>query len=79
MDQALIQVGLPVKCAWGDCDTRGFVKPHNYGGWIRRWHKKWYCPTHAKEAKEIYDSIIERYKTLEPKNDIEDLYKLLED
>lgn len=84
MDEALLQVGLPVSCSWGDCDTKGFVKPQtDYDGWIRRWHKKWYCPSHAAKAKETYDSIVEQYKTPEAPPSTEeaeaDLYAILED
>jgi len=80
MDAALELVGLPVKCAFGDCKTRGFVKPAtDYGGWFRRSFKKWYCTEHAKVAKEVHDRIAETYKTPEPKQDTtEELYKLLD-
>lgn len=83
MDEALIQVGLPVKCVWGDCNTKGFVKPWtDYGGWGRRSRTKWYCPAHAKKAQELYDDITERYKTpdpgLIPADTEAELYKLLD-
>lgn len=84
MDQALIQVGLPVKCCWADCETKGFVKPWtNYGGWARRLRRKWYCPDHAKQAKQFYDNIVESYKTPDPapepaKETVEELYALLD-
>lgn len=84
MEEAIIQIGLPVKCAWGDCETTGFVKPgSDHGGWLRRSFIKWYCPDHAKEAKEMYDRIAEKYRTPElvqaSDNAEEELYKLLED
>lgn len=78
MDQALIQVGLPVKCDWADCKTKGFVKPDGkYGGWVKRWHKRWYCPKHAKKAQEHYDAVLARYETPAPEptpqNDLQNL------
>jgi len=83
MDQALLQVGLPVTCSWADCKTKGFVKPGtDYGGWIKRWRRQWYCPTHAKEAQAYYDSVVARYATPDPEPEPEDttdaLYKLLD-
>ena len=27
MDETLIQIGLPVKCIYADCQAKGFVKP----------------------------------------------------
>jgi hypothetical protein len=83
MDQALVQVGLPVRCSWGECSTQGFVKPRtDYGGWMRRSTKRWYCPDHAKKAKEHYDSIVEQYRNPKPEpaptNTTEELYKLLD-
>jgi hypothetical protein len=84
MDAALELVGLPVKCAWGDCGTKGFVKPRtDYGGWVKRWHKQWYCPKHAEQAQKHYDAIVERYKN--PPVEVagedttqDELYKLLD-
>lgn len=83
MDQALTQVGLPVRCAWADCQTKGFVKPAtDHGGWMRRTGRRWYCPDHAKEAKQFYDSIVAKYATPDPEPIPEDteaeLYKLLD-
>lgn len=79
MDNALIQVGLPVKCSWGDCEATGFVKPAtDYGGWSRHWRRKWYCPEHTAEAKLMYDKSLERYKTPGPaKNELQDLMDLI--
>lgn len=85
MEQALIQVGLPVRCCWADCEATGFVKPGtDYGGWVRRLRKSWYCPEHAKQAQEFYNNIVERYRTPEPVIDeveqtVDDLYKLIDE
>lgn len=50
MDEALLQVGLPVKCK--RCGVKGSVKPRtDYNGWFRwrlmRGASRWYCPEHA--------------------------------
>ena len=89
MDQALIQVGLPVKCAYGDCGVTSFVKPHNYGGWyksrlMRFKRKKWFCPAHAKKGEDIDNRFYQTYATPVEKVELKDsteeeLYKLLED
>lgn len=84
MDQALIQVGLPVKCR--KCLTPGRVKPSSdYDGWyrLRISRKEWFCPEHAKIGKDMDQRFYEKYKTPEPavdpdKEDIEELYKLLD-
>lgn len=58
MEEALIQVGLPVSCAYGGCDKTSNIKPGtDWGGWGRwkplhaRW--QWYCPKHASHAEWI--------------------------
>lgn len=89
MDPALAKVGLPVKCAYGDCTTSGFVKPgSDYGGWyksrlFRFKRKRWFCPKHFEEGKAIDDKFYKTYKTpdpeLSPESATEALYKLLED
>jgi len=77
MDQALIQVGLPVTCAYGDCGTKGFVKPRNtentdYAGWYKskffrlRLRKRWFCPEHYEEGQRIDNQFYENYKTPDP-------------
>lgn len=85
MDEALIQVGLPVKCIYADCQTRGFVKPGtDYGGWYkariyRKRKNKWFCPEHYNNGKEADERF---YKTPQPElkdTTEEELYKLLED
>lgn len=83
MDQALLQVGLPVKCSWGDCGIKAFVKAGtDHDGWTRRWRKKWYCPEHSKKAQQKYDAFVEQYKNLELESKTEtteeELYKLLD-
>ncbi|MES1987272.1 MAG: hypothetical protein V4440_04440 [Pseudomonadota bacterium] len=80
MDQALIQVGLPVKCDWADCGTTGFVKAgSDHGGWHRHTLKRWYCPKHAKKAAEQYKAFQDKYATPEPEvSTEEELYKLLD-
>ena len=92
MDQALIQVGLPVQCAYGDCGQKGFVKPRSdYGGWYKsklfrfRPRKRWYCPEHHDFGKQRDDHFYDRYKTPEPpveekvtESTTEELYKLLD-
>lgn len=84
MDQALIQVGLPVRCK--TCLAIGFVKPGTkHGGWgsIRLLgRRKWYCPKHAKKAKEFNERMEDNYKTPQPGRMVEktqeELYKLLD-
>ncbi len=88
MEQALIQVGLPVKCAHGDCSATGFVKPKEHDGWYKskffrfRPTKRWYCPEHYKEGRAIDNEFYENYKTPgpepEPENVEKELYKLLD-
>lgn len=90
MDQAIIQVGLPVKCAYGDCKATGFVKPaSDYGGWYKsrlfrfRISKRWFCPKHAQKGKDIDKKFYEMTKTPAPaaepaKETVEDLYALLD-
>jgi hypothetical protein len=89
MEQALIQVGLPVTCGLGDCETKGFVKPWtDYGGWYRsklfrrRPRQKWFCPDHHQEGQAIDNRFYENYKTPDPEPEPEnveaDLYKLLD-
>jgi hypothetical protein len=88
MDPALTKVGLPVSCAFGDCETKGFVKPKSdYGGWyksrlFRFKRKRWFCPKHFEEGKAIDDKFYEKYKTpvakLPPEDATEALYKLLD-
>lgn len=93
MEEALIQVGLPVTCAWGDCGTRGFVKPRfvtpDYGGWyksklFRFKRKRWYCPEHYENGREIDNKFYENYKTPDPypaekvEATVDELYKLLD-
>lgn len=92
MEEALLQVGLPVKCAYGDCETTGFVKPlcvdPKRGGWYKsrmfrfRIGKRWFCPKHAKKAKEMEDKFYEKYRTPAPEpkaeDTVEELYKLLD-
>ena len=92
MDQSLVQVGLPAHCAFGDCDTKGFVKPHtDYGGWYKSkmfrklFHKRWFCPEHYEEGRTIDNKFYKNYLTPDPypAEEIEatqdKLYKLLED
>lgn len=91
MEEALIQVGLPVTCAFGDCGTKGFVKPAtDYGGWYKskffrlRFKKRWYCPEHYEKGREIDNRFYENYKTPDPypeesvEKTEEELYKLLD-
>lgn len=88
MDQSLIKVGLPVSCAFGDCEVTGYVKPaSDYGGWyksrlFRFKRKRWFCPDHAKEGKAIDDKFYQNYKTpapeIKPEDATEALYKLLD-
>ena len=75
MEPALLNVGLPVLCAGATdeairCDLRGFVKPGtDYSGWyksklLRGYStKRWFCPEHASDGKEIDDRFYARYQT----------------
>jgi len=88
MEEALIQVGLPVKC--GTCKERGFVKPGtDYNGWHKsrllrgQSTKKWYCPgDHADWARELDRKFYEENRNPEPEPPVEnvedELYKLLD-
>lgn len=91
MEQALIQVGLPVKCAFGDCESTGFVKPHtDHDGWYKskmfrmRPRKRWFCPEHYERGREIDNRFYENYKTPDPypeqaiEDTVDELYKLLD-
>lgn len=75
MDQALIQVGLPVKCRWGECDATDFIKPRFvdpiHKGWYkskmyRYKNKHWYCPEHYEKGREVDNHFYENYKTPDP-------------
>lgn len=76
MEEALIQVGLPVTCAWGDCGTKGNVKPKfvdpTHGGWYKskmfrmRPKKKWFCPEHYEEGRALDNRFYENFKTPDP-------------
>lgn len=83
MEQALIKVGLPVKCR--KCGKKGFVKPGtDYGGWFgsrlfKLRHLRWYCPKHAKIGKAVDDRFFEHCRDPEPAPDaIADLYAILD-
>lgn len=90
MDQALIQVGLPVKCR--KCLAPGFVKPNSdYGGWYKSKmfrmfpRNRWYCPEHYEIGRSVDNKFYENYKTPDPYPEkpkveatVEDLYKLLD-
>lgn len=93
MEEAIIQVGLAVKCNYGDCGTVGRVKPKDYNGWYKckmlrmRWKKQWFCPEHYEQGREIDNRFYENYKTPHPYTDQElesrkqteeELYKLLD-
>jgi hypothetical protein len=90
MDQALIQVGLPVRCVYADCGVSGYVKPSfvdpEHGGWyksrlFRRQRKRWYCPKHHQEGRAKDKWFYDKYQTPEPEkspqNVVEELYKLI--
>ena len=86
MEEALIQIGLPVKCIYANCQSRGFVKPRSdYGGWYkakiyRKRKKRWFCPEHYEKGEELDKRFFEDYKTPTPEiSTEEELYKLLED
>jgi len=88
MDEALLKVGLPVKCR--KCRLEGRVKPHNYGGWYkctifpRSVTNKWFCPGHYDIANDMEDRFYQMSITPEPEpiveteETVEDLYKLLD-
>lgn len=73
MDHTLIRIGLPVKCAYGDCGTKDFVKPNtDYGGWYKskmfrfKPRKRWFCPEHYEFARNKDNHFYENYKTPDP-------------
>lgn len=88
MEEALIHIGLPVKCRC--CDNRGFVKPcSDYGGWYKsKFYRlkrlKWFCPEHYEIGRDVDNKFYENYKTPDPYNakDVpsieEELYALLD-
>lgn len=91
MEQALLQVGLPVICGFGDCGLKGFVKPKNYDGWYKsrllrgQLTKRWFCPDHAIEGKNIDNKFYDETATPAPEppvptteDKLENLYKELE-
>lgn len=89
VDNALVRVGLPVKCGWGDCEATGFVKPAtDYGGWYKskmfrlRIKKRWFCPEHYEKGRELDNRFYENYKTPdpypEPEDSLDELYKLID-
>jgi len=92
VEEAIIQVGLAVKCSYGDCETAGRVKPAtDYGGWyklkmfrLRNWKKRWYCPEHYEQGRELDNRFYENWKTPDPytekdtANIEEELYALLD-
>lgn len=94
MEEALVQIGLPVTCAYADCGVKGFVKPAtDYGGWYKskmfrfKIRKRWFCPEHYEKGREIDNKFYENFKTPDPYTDTElksmeetqdELYKLLD-
>lgn len=92
MEEALIQVGLPVKCR--KCLKEGRVKPAfvdpTHGGWykskmFRTKRLRWYCPEHYELGREEDNRFYENYKTPDPYPEDatvaqteEELYKLLD-
>lgn len=94
MEEALLQVGLPVKCDWGDCGATGFVKPKcvdpEHGGWYKskmfRFNRKkrWFCPDHYENGRGFDNKFYDNYRTPEPYTEkvtpsvSEELYKLLD-
>lgn len=76
MEQALLQVGLPVSCAWDVCETTGFVKPKcvdpTNGGWYKSRlarnnpRRRWYCPEHSANGRKFDDSFYRRFATPAP-------------
>lgn len=92
MDQALSKVGLPVKCAYGDCKAKSLVRPQSdYGGWYKsklfryKQHLRWFCPKHYEKGREIDNKFYENYQTPDPypQEEIDktqdELYKLLDE
>lgn len=94
MEQALIQVGLPVTCAYGDCGAETFVKPAtDHDGWYkskffqRRPRQRWYCPKHYQKGREIDNKFFQNVRVPDPYSEKElksmektqdELYKLLD-
>lgn len=91
VEAALTQVGLPVVCAYADCGQKGYVKPQSdYGGWYKskmfrfKMHKRWFCPDHYKEGREIDNTFYRNLNTPDPYSESElektqdELYKLLD-
>lgn len=94
MEEALIQVGLPVRCGYADCGVTGHVKPAfvdpTHGGWYKskffrlRYKKRWFCPEHYEAGREIDNRFYDNWKTPDPYNENdtasieEELYKLLD-
>lgn len=91
MDEALLQVGLPVKCRV--CPATTLVKPMtDYNGWYKSktmrggLTKRWFCPEHAGPGQEVDESpmniYIPRSAANQPPEVNEDptdeLYKLLD-
>lgn len=85
-------MGLPVACAFGDCEAKGHVKPQSdYGGWYKskmfrfRPRKRWFCPEHYEQGRAIDNKFYENYRTPDPypekaqvEKTEEELYKLLD-
>lgn len=94
MEAALVQIGLPVICGFADCGAKDLVKPHtNHNGWYKSklfrkvLRKKWYCPEHYQQGREIDNHFYKNYLTPDPYDDEEiksiestqdELYKLLD-
>jgi hypothetical protein len=91
MEEALRQIGLPVKCAYGDCEVTGHVKPGtDYGGWYKskmfrfKPRKRWFCPEHYEDGRRIDNKFYENYRTPDPYPEqeaeatIDELYKLID-
>lgn len=91
MDQALIKVGLPVRCGLGDCEITGFVKPHtDHDGWYKskllrmRPRKRWFCPEHYEVGRAMDNKFYENFRTPDPyptaevESTVDELYKLLD-
>lgn len=86
MEEALIKVGLPVKCA--KCKKEGRVRPKDYGGWYKsrlfrlRPKKRWFCPEHHDIGKRMDEHFYDISQTPQPDTTVEDsteeLYKLLD-
>lgn len=91
MDEALIQVGLPVKCR--KCRKEGRVKPlfvdPDHGGWyksklLRSTPNRWFCPEHYEIGREMDNHFYENYKTPDPYPEqkqveatVDELYELI--